>query len=150
MNDLPLLRDIHLPDEGISFFPPAIGWWLIVLFLVSVVFIYKIVGWLRRTSAKLYARHLLQPLKRGHDIKSAVKMSEILRRICIRKYPEAVAYFGDEWINFLLKKSHKTLSSQTADLLKNAPFMPEDSNNYTAKDVDDLWLFCYEWIGENL
>ncbi|MBP5215350.1 MAG: DUF4381 domain-containing protein [Alphaproteobacteria bacterium] len=150
MDNLPLLRDIHLPEEGISFFPPAVGWWLIPLLLLSVYLLFVVIRHLKRASAKIYARHLLKPLKQKYDIATAAKISEILRRICLRKYPEAVSCFGDEWLVFLRHKAKANLSEKAGDLLKNAPFLPADNKDYSKEDVDDLWLFCYEWIGENL
>ena len=42
MNDnLPELRDIHLP-EGVSFFPPAYGWYVIVITVILCVVMVKL------------------------------------------------------------------------------------------------------------
>ena len=35
-NNLPELRDIHLPD-GVSAFPPAYGWWVILATIIALV-----------------------------------------------------------------------------------------------------------------
>ena len=35
-NNLPELRDIHLPD-GVSAFPPAYGWWIMLLSILAVI-----------------------------------------------------------------------------------------------------------------
>jgi len=150
MDTLPELRDIHLPSEDISIFPIAYGWWYVLAGIVLFVAGIYVVRWIMRTSALLYARHLLKPLKVENDIGAAVKMSEILRRICVRKYPEAVALADNQWIEFLNSKTKTPLKGKAAELLKNAPFVPEDSRIYTHADVADLWLFCNRWIGENL
>ncbi len=150
MDNLPELRDIHLPSEDISIFPLAYGWWYILAGMVILVIGSYLIRWIRRTSALLYARHLLKPLKDENNIMAAVKMSEILRRICIRKYPEAVALADNQWIEFINSKTKKPLTGKVAELLKNAPFVPEDSQMYTPNDVADLWQFCSHWIGENL
>lgn len=149
-NNLPELRDIHLPSDEISVFPLAYGWWGILLFAVALIFLVKAVLWIRRTSAAIYARKLLQGLQDNNSLSAVVKMSEILRRVCVRQYPQAVSLFGNEWIEFLNSKSKKQLDEQTAELLKNAPFMQENSADYSAEKQRKLWQFCYDWIGENL
>ena len=106
--------------------------------------------WVRRTSAAIYARKLLQGLQNNSSLSAVVKMSEILRRVCVRQYPQAVSLYGDEWIEFLNSKSKKQLDEQTAELLKNAPFMQENSADYSMEKQRKLWQFCYDWIGENL
>ena len=150
MDNLPELRDIHLPLEKISAFPPAYGWWLIVLVIAGLIALYYAAVVIRRTSAKIYARYLLKNLQNKNTLLTAVKISELLRRICIRKYPQAVGLSDKEWINFLNAKTKHPLQEKAAELLKNAPFMPQDSLLFEADDVKDLWNFCYHWIGENL
>lgn len=150
MDNLQELRDIHLPTDEIPIFPLAYGWWGLLAAVVGVFVLYRLIVWLRRTSARIYARKLLQALKDRNDLTSVVKMSEILRRICVRKYPEAVALFGNKWIEFLNSKSKQNMDKQTAELLKNAPFMQSDSNLYNEQSRQKLWRFCYDWIGENL
>lgn len=150
MDNLPELRDIHLPTDGVPFFPLAEGWWCILGFIVVAFFVLKTAVWLYKASARIYARKLLYPLRERTDLKSVVKMSEILRRICVRKYPQAVAFSGNDWIDFLNKNSKTKLSGDVAELLKNAPFMPDDSALLNQKNHQILWKFCYNWIGENL
>ena len=76
-NNLPELRDIHLPAEGVSLWPLAYGWWLLALLVILLaVFavMYKI--W-KLKSKKHYALNMLASL----DLKSsgaAVELSEIL------------------------------------------------------------------------
>ena len=150
MDNLPELRDIHLPTDEIPFFPLAYGWWLLLLSVIVAIILCKVVVWIRRTSARIYAFKLLQALQNKQDLTAVVKMSEILRRVCVRKYPEAVALFGNEWIEFLNSKSKRSMDEQTAELMKNAPFMRDDSKLYNEQNRLKLWHFCYDWIGENL
>ena len=37
MDNLPELRDIHLPSTDISVFPLAYGWWLVLATIVAIV-----------------------------------------------------------------------------------------------------------------
>lgn len=150
MDNLPQLRDIHLPEDGVSIFPLAYGWWgiLIAVFLVYLAAIFFV--WLRRASAKIYARHLLADANDDNPVRAATQMSEILRRICVRKYPDAVALSGKKWIEFLNSKSKLQIDDEAAKLLNDAPFAREGDVRYQKDKLYRLRQFCYVWIGENL
>ena len=149
-DNLPELRDIHLPVDGVSFWPLAGGWWCVLISLLIILILFKTLKWLRRKSAKLYAEHILKSIENQTDLSAAIKISEILRRACIRKYPSAVALSGKEWIDFLNEHSHQKIDKTLADLLQNVPFMPEETSHIEPRQIKRLWQFCYAWIGENL
>ena len=147
-NNLPDLRDIHLPADAVSFWPLAYGWWII---LFSVIFLFLsiwAVRFLLRKSKKRYALRLISSLS-SSDRCNIVKMSEVLRRICVYKYPQAAALFGQEWIDFINSRCSEKLSASSARLLINAPYCKPDSS-FASQDVEDLKRFCTLWIGENL
>ena len=150
MDNLPELRDIHLPDQGVSFFPLAYGWWMIFGAVIASVLLIWLILQTRKQSKKLYAKYLLNKYAKENNIKSAIIMSEILRRICLKKYPEAVAFSGQNWSDFLLSKSRKKLSEKSRLLLQTAPYIKETSDDFSAQDIIDLRKFCYDWVGENL
>ena len=148
-DSLPELRDIHLP-EGVSAFRPAYGWWVILAALFGVLILYRLFFLLRRKSKKLYALRLLNKTQ-NDSLFAAAQMSEILRRICVYKYPEAAALDGQRWLDFLTHHSKKNaLSKSAAALLLNAPYMPEDRHDFAAAAIVALRDFCRRWIGENL
>lgn len=150
MDSLPELRDIHLPLHDVSVWPLANGWWVIIATFVALYILIKVVLWLRCKSAKIYARRILNNLNMQNYIAAAAKMSELLRRVCVRRYPEAVAFKGEQWLEFLKSKTSHELDEKTANLLKDAPFIPESSNTYSIEDVQNLRSFCDRWLGENL
>ena len=80
-DNLPELRDIHLPSGDISFFPLAYGWWVLAGVLAAAVLLAWLTRFLLQRSKKRYALKLLAAARRP-DLGSAVRMSEILRRIC--------------------------------------------------------------------
>ncbi|MBS4774164.1 MAG: DUF4381 domain-containing protein [Proteobacteria bacterium] len=150
MNDnLPELRDIHLPD-GVSAWPPAYGWWVILAGILGILLAAWLFSFLRKKSKKLYALHLLRNIHCNNTLDSAVQMSIILRRICVFKYPAAATLFGREWIEFLNSKCKSKLSGKTAELLMNAPYIAEKGAPFSSADVIRLRQFCQAWIGENL
>ncbi len=148
-DNLPELRDIHLP-EGVSAFPPAYGWWVILAIILGGIALFYLFRVLRAASKKLYARHLLKRLSGLDTVSAAVGMSEVLRRICVVKYPEAAALSGQDWLDFLNDHSRLKLSGAAAELLLNAPYMPKSEKRFNAADADGLRNFCQSWIGENL
>ena len=149
-DNLPELRDIHLP-EGVSAFPPAYGWFVSAGVLISLFFLGKIIKLARQKSQKLYALRLLGRLPLDKYLAAAVGMSEILRRICVYKYPSAASLSGQDWIEFLNAHSKTKMTKKTADLLLNAPYMPETGEkDFSVADALKLKEFCKKWIGENL
>ncbi len=149
MNDnLPELRDIHLPQDTISVWPLAYGWWLILAIIIFLMASIYFVRLYRIKSKKLYAIRLLDSLDK--KTASAIKMSEILRRICVYKYPEASTLLSKEWIKFLNSHSKSPIKDGAANLLINAPYINPDTAVYSQQDINDLYDFCRSWIGENL
>lgn len=148
-DNLPELRDIHLPD-GVSVWPLAYGWWTVLASCLAAWVLYRLFKIARLKSKKLFALRLLDSINCNNSLRSAAAMSEILRRICVDKYPEAVVLQGQKWIDFINAHSTVKLNGKTADLLLNAPYMPEDKADFAVADVVGLRLFCQKWIGENL
>jgi len=150
MNDnLPELRDIHLPD-GVDWFPPAYGWFVLAILLILLPFAFKIFKKLRTKSKKLYALHLLNRIPENKIIPAAVSASELLRRICVYKYPEASVMAPSEWVRFLDAHCSQKISQRAYFLLADAPYIAKNSTIYNAADFEQLRAFCRRWIGENL
>lgn len=148
-DNLPELRDIHLPD-GVSVFPLAYGWWVIVLSIIGAIVLIKIILYLRRKSKKRYALKLINTIAEGNPVMAAKQSSEILRRICVLKYPKAATLYGQDWLDFLHLHCRKKLNEAEAGLLLNAPYMDENAKGYGAKEIKEIKQFCISWIGENL
>lgn len=150
MNDnLPELKDIHIPD-GVSVFPLAYGWYVLlgaVLLFFFCLYFYLI--W-RQRSRKRYALKLISELDYTNIIVSAIKISELLRRICIYRYPDAVSLSGKKWIEFLCSHTKYKLSEQSAELLLNAPYIDISKHNFSQNCLDNLIKFTQSWIGDNL
>ncbi len=148
-DNLPELRDIHLPD-GVSWFPPAYGWFVLVLCVLLVWCGYRLFRMWRLTSRKVYALKLLSAQTGLSPIIAGRQISEILRRICVLRYPAAAALVGEHWLQFLLNHTKDKLSASAAELLLNAPYIPENSTRYSRTELNELREFARRWIGENL
>lgn len=147
--NLPELRDIHLP-EGVAAWPPAYGWWVLLLGVIVLAALAELFLVLRRKSKKRYALRLLNNIYCNNTLESVIEMSAILRRICVYKYKEAAVLSGDAWLNFLNQHCKTKLDGKPAKLLLDAPYMKPGGKGYSSADVVNLRQFCQAWIGENL
>ncbi|MBR1648599.1 MAG: DUF4381 domain-containing protein [Alphaproteobacteria bacterium] len=146
-NNLEQLRDIHLP-EGVSWLPLAWGWYVVAALIIAVVlggaFILYYRGRFRRSALKLLAQI------RFDDPAAAVKISEILRRVCICKHFEAAAFSGEKWADFLKHSCSYKISAQTLQILLDAPYANKPPYRLTQDTITELNHFCRQFIGENL
>ena len=148
-DNLPELRDIHIPND-LPNFPLGYGWWIVVAVCILSFLVYKFVRLAVVKSKKRYALNLLKNITLDNVQKSASAMSEILRRICVYKYSEALILSGLDWVEFLNNHTKSKLDDKTAQLLIDAPYMPSNSKSYDIETLQNLRAFCIKWIGENL
>lgn len=148
-DNLPELRDIYIPD-GVSMWPLAYGWWVLALSIFVCVLLLQAFLFIYRRNKKRYALRLLENISSSDIISSARNISELLRRICIYKYKEAVALSGEKWIEFLNSHSKKKLEQEAADLLLNSPYVSNKQTKYSISSLRKLQDFVRQWIGDNL
>ena len=103
VQDLPL-RDIHLP-EAIGWFPPALGWWLLIIFvpIISYFFIALLQKIFKKTALK-EAQKLLQQLQNNEALSPLEKVSELsmlLRRVSISRDEKSGGLTGRAWLDYL-------------------------------------------------
>lgn len=149
MQNLPEIRDIYIPD-GVSVFPLAYGWWIILASVLGAIIFLKIILWSIKTSKKHYALNKLKKIDISKTVAAAVQMSELLRRICNVKYKEASVLYGQEWIDFLNEHTTHKINGDVAKLLMFAPFMNTEDKTYEQETAVELKDFCQRWIGANL
>ena len=103
------LRDIHLP-QAISWWPPAIGWWLLVLLALLLVALllyylrrYYLATVFRREGKRLLLQlyHLWQ--REGDSQGYLQGVNEVLKRTVLLRFPEqdTASLSGERWTNFL-------------------------------------------------
>ncbi|MDX1403949.1 MAG: DUF4381 domain-containing protein [Woeseiaceae bacterium] len=103
------LRDLHLP-EAIGWWPPAPGWWFLILVAVAVL-VYYAVQAIRRWRHNALRRVALGELRRIRkqfaagidDITLAKQLSELLRRTMLAYVPrqEVAGLTGERWLHWL-------------------------------------------------
>lgn len=150
MNNSPVeIRDIQLPD-GVDIFPLSYGWWVLIGGIIIAFLVIKLLLWGIKTSKKYYALKELKSIDTSKVVEAGILVSLLLRRICNVKYKEASVLYGEEWLDFLKKRTKAKLSEGGAFLLLFAPFMNKEEKKYTKEDADNLISFCKTWIGDNL
>ena len=145
------LRDIHLP-EPVSWWPPAIGWWLVLLaILCLIIFVF----WLRKRwleknrSAKVLAGKEINIIQKNfqqhNDQKLLVEeLSVLLRRVCLSVFPreDSAGLTGEKWLKFLDDEmDEKRFSEGVGKSLITAPYEKDPKF-----DADELIALCEDWI----
>ena len=152
------LRDIHLPDP-VSWWPPALGWWLLLaLLILSIVFVFWLIRRrrlfkLRNTSiAELEA--IYKTYQEQYDAKRFTQeLSVLLRRVSISYYPttDAAGLTGATWLEFLdsllspkHNKSGQKFANGVGEVLIKAPYQHNLKNSDI--DAEALYQLSAEWI----
>ncbi|MED5385749.1 MAG: DUF4381 domain-containing protein [Pseudomonadota bacterium] len=120
------LADIHLP-LAVSYWPPAIGWWVLVLVLLAGM--YKLVQrYIRYNNLYKNCQYALAELERcyqnfisveGPDSDSLKilyinQFNSVLRRVALVHFPQTkvASLGGDDWVDFIRKKGDSSLLSE--------------------------------------
>jgi len=136
------LQDIHLP-EGASFWPLALGWWLLLAVLMILA------TWLvltalkkqrqRKYRAKIFAKFniLEKQLKSKPSNAVIAEINTLLRQLAITYYPRAkiASLTGGDWLHFLDKSGDTQGFSRGAGrILIEAPYVAESPT----KQIENL------------
>ena len=150
MDPLAELKDIHLP-EIIGWWPPALGWWLLLVLFLGVLLLVLISIRKRRERMAPY-RAAMKEFDRitgdYHAHKDSTRLSQqlsvLLRRIAISIMPrsEVAGLTGEMWLEYLDKLSGQTiLCSEIGRQLLQAPYRAG-----MTVDGDALLATCKQWI----
>lgn len=147
--ELPL-RDIHLPDP-ISAWPPAIGWWLLLLALI----ILAVAGWflfkrLTRVTALKQAKTLLEQIKHEtatDDLEKLQQLSTWLRRVAISVSPreDVASLSGQQWLTHLDSSLEGSpFSDEIGQQLISRQYQKSSANDINLSALFDR---CETWLG---
>jgi hypothetical protein len=160
--ELPL-ADIITPNS-IALWPPAIGWWLLLL-LVLIALTYLIIAIKKYKKKWGYRKQALALLENDYqnwqNLKSnsndlalnekasiAESMMTVLKRTAMTAYPkeQVGTLYGKDWLDFLISRADtQKLKQPLTDNLK----LTLSDGHYQQDwdyDLDSLYSFCCQWV----
>jgi hypothetical protein len=127
------LQDIQGLDP-ISWFPLAIGWWLLFAVILTLLLITILsYFWQKRKKSKWEFRLLKKlelienTLSQSEAQIAAREVEELMRRLAIHRYSrkECANLHGDAWLEWLTEKDMAKVNwLQFSNILIDAPFQP--------------------------
>ena len=149
------LKDIHLPD-AVSWWPPAIGYWLIIAVILIIIMIFFGMQTLRKRSAtkrsalKEYSLIKDRYQSNANKKQLVTSLSELLRRAAISSYPltDCASLTGKQWLTWLdkqLPNTKITFINGPGYLLTNFNYSDSKDSGETG-DIDNLLELSLSWL----
>ena len=149
MNQALPLRDIQLPD-AVSWWPLAMGWWLLLLVMVvSILGGYWVYKKITRKTAVKSAQKILLAIKHttsDDHLDTLKQLSACIRRVSISldSRPQAASLIGEEWLSYLDQSMDgMPFTKGVGRYLSDAPYRreaPEELDIEALIDLCELWL----------
>lgn len=143
------LRDIHLP-EAISWFPPAIGWWCLLLLIILTIWgSWRLFKHATRHTILKAAQQLLVAIKIDPNTSDLQKLQQVsiwLRRVSISASPrqKSAGLIGKAWLNYLDNSVEGSpFSEGIGQCLIDAQFRQSVPDNV---DINALIALCETWL----
>ncbi len=142
---LAALRPLHAPAP-VSWWPPAPGWWVLLLF--AVILITMIYGYRKRTAPQRTALYELKQLSIHIDTieQPAAALNQLLKRYALICWPakEVAALSGQDWLVFLdANGGNGKFSRGPGQLLLYGPYQQQ------RPDLSELLALARLWIKTN-
>lgn len=143
------LRDIHMPDP-ISWWPPAIGWWLILLLLITLTCLAYWLWKQHQKKAVFRAAHKAYTnIESDYRIQQdqrnlASELSVLLRRVAISisSRRQVAALKGEAWLTWLNQQSREPyFAGNIGQTLLSAPYQLKPDY-----DANALLRACEKWL----
>ncbi len=138
------LRDVIYPPEP-SWWPPAIGWWLMLALVLALTAVsYQLLKILRQRSKTVKLMRRMESINLLDPHEASAQLSILMRRIAITRYPrETVAGLtGYAWLEFLDRSGDTDqFTKGPGKWLVSAPY----SNN-DGFEVESLVQVCQNWM----
>ncbi|HEY5603610.1 MAG TPA: DUF4381 domain-containing protein [Gammaproteobacteria bacterium] len=153
------LRDIHLPD-GVAWWPPALGWWLLLALIMALAALVLIVR--RINKSQQFSRLALAEFnaltanynRHGDTQKLVEDLSALLRRITLSAFPDrnAAGITGEAWLRLLDEIAEQQTSvklpakfhSPLGQWMVRAPYQKRVGPG--PQDAQQLLSLCRDWI----
>ena len=143
MNDQLPLEDIILPP-AVSAWPPAPGWWLLGLLLLTALLLLLVWAWRHWQYRRRLQRalHQLQRCRSAQGPELCRLVNEWLKQQARTRFPEALVLHGEDWVNFLNHSAGRSLfQGEPARALASGIYQPD-----TDPDADELLRLAGQWL----
>lgn len=129
------LKDIHLP-EPVSWWPPAVGWWLLPVAAALIgVLLWILISAARRMLAQRRLRkqalgELMQIQREletgGNAARAMERLSVLLRRVAVTVHPDrgVAGSVGRDRVDWLRRTGPAGLDGDALETLIEAPYRP--------------------------
>ncbi len=145
------LKDIHLPGSP-DFWPPALGWWLILTVILLVLF-WAFSQLKKRNRIRKHRKVLFHTLeilednlRKDANSETLAEVNILLRQLAVNYYPrsEIASLTGGDWLHFL-DQSGKTsgFSRGAGRILIEAPYQSGKVQNF---NIDEFIPLVRSWV----
>jgi hypothetical protein len=147
------IKDIHLPAE-ISWWPLAIGWWivpgLLLLMVMAWRFRHQIRSWFAPGVRSIALRQLDEIGHNKHlsTQQKVQRISQLLRQSAISNglRDQVAGLTGEQWLQFLDNDNpQKPFSTGIGRSLLDAPYRPN-----AELDIDTLVVLTRDWLKQTI
>lgn len=142
------LRDIHIPN-AINQFPPAIGWWILIFVIPTVLFaMYWLIKYIIRKTPVKFAKQQLQIISTNNksDLEKVIEISILIRRtaISVHSRNKCASLAGVKWLEFLDQSMQDTEFTQgIGKCLEFIHYQKKPSKNI---NIVELIQLTQRWI----
>lgn len=145
------LKDIHLPP-GISWWPPAPGWWALAGAVVVAALAVVGINYVRRRTIRYRALHELNDLRRDESlgaVTAAERIAVLLKRIVLqRSTTKSIGVeHGTRWVDRLMQEPGG-MPAEIARFLALAPYAHDELID-SSPDRSALFTAADRWIRRN-
>ena len=145
------IKDIHLPGSP-DFWPPALGWWLLLTLVFFVLFwMYTLIK--KRKRSRKRRRELLKTLgdledklRKDANSETLAEVNILLRQLAVNYYPRAeiASLTGGDWLHFLDQSGETHGFSRGAGrVLIEAPYQSGKIQNF---NIDEFIPLVRHWV----
>ncbi len=145
MMDDPLatLRPLHAPAP-ISWWPPALGWWLVLFTIIALLIV--IYRYWRRMAPQRAALRELELLNKTPDDHPVATLNQLLKRYAMVCWPTntVASLSGKAWLEFLdANGGNGEFTSGSGHILLTDPYQNQSA------DFNELTALARRWIKSN-
>lgn len=121
--------------DAISWWPLAIGWWVVLLVIFLFIVVIATIYWRKRAFERSWRNSALKALSKmernASAQETAVSLSELIRRIAIHTYSRkaCAGLEGKAWLRWLKEHDPETFNwEEKAGWLVNIPYAPTSTS----------------------